>query len=271
MGDEILKEQILQFWNRESCGTVYAQGSSEKEKYDTHTKARYELEPYLPVFAEFPSGAGKDILEIGVGMGADHVEWAKSRPKSLTGVDLTPLAVEHTTRRLSIYGLESKVQVADAENLPFDDDSFDLVYSWGVLHVSPDTQKTINEVHRVLRKGGLAKIMIYSKYSVVGYMLWLRYGLLRGKPFRSLDDIYWHHLESPGTKAYTIEQTERMFAKFSEAEIKPQLSFGDLLKGAVGQRHRGLILNLAKALWPRWLIKRFFANHGLYVLITARK
>ena len=153
----------------------------------------------------------------------------------------------------------------------YDNDSFDVVYSWGVLHHSPDTPKAVNEVFRVLRRGGVARIMIYNKYSIVGYLLWLRYGLLLGKPFRSLDDIYGHHLESPGTKAYTIEQTKGMFTNFSEVKIKPQLSFGDLLKGEVGQRHRGILLNLAKKLWPRWLIKRFFANHGLYLLITARK
>lgn len=62
------------------------------------------------------------------------------------------------------------------------------------------------EVHRVLRPGGSARIMIYHKYSPVGYMLWLRYGVLQGRPFRSLSDIYCHHLESRGAKAFTIDE-----------------------------------------------------------------
>ena len=271
MDNSTEKNSVRDFWDRTSCGEVYAKGSSAEAQYEAQAKTRYELEPYIQDFAHFAEGSGKDILEIGVGMGADHLEWAKTQPKSLTGIDLTPSAVHHTKNRLSIYCLESKVEVADAENLPYDNDSFDVVYSWGVLHHSPDTPKAVNEVFRVLRRGGVARIMIYNKYSIVGYLLWLRYGLLLGKPFRSLDDIYGHHLESPGTKAYTIEQTKGMFTNFSEVKIKPQLSFGDLLKGEVGQRHRGILLNLAKKLWPRWLIKRFFANHGLYLLITARK
>ena len=265
------KTAVKDFWDRSSCGAVYAKGVSAKEQYEAQSKTRYELEPYIQDFAHFEEGSGKDILEIGVGMGADHLEWAKSSPKSLAGIDLTPSAVQHTKDRLAIYGMESKVEMADAENLPYDDDSFDLVYSWGVLHHSPDTPKAIDGVFRVLRRGGVARIMIYHKYSITGYMLWLRYGLMRGRPFRSLDDIYGHHLESPGTKAYTVEQTQRMFANFSEVKIKPQLSFGDLLQGEVGQRHRGAMLTVAKKLWPHWLIKTIFKNHGLYLLITARK
>jgi len=269
--DTDLKNQVRDFWDNESCGEIYATGQSERDYYESHSRARYELEPYLPDFARFPEGKGKDVLEIGVGMGADHVEWAKSQPRSLTGIDLTPRAVEHTRKRLAIDGLRSEIRVGDAEKLPFDDSSFDLVYSWGVLHHSPNTSDTVNEVFRVLRPNGIARIMIYHKYSLIGYMLWARYGLLLGRPFRSTSDIYANHLESPGTKAYTTGEAHTMFARFSQVTIKTQLSFGDLLQGAVGQRNRGLLLTLAKSLWPRWLLKRVFKNHGLCLLIEARK
>ena len=62
-----------------------------------------------------------------------------------------------------------------------------------------------------------------------------------------------------------------MFKKFSQVNIRTQLSFGDLLQGAVGQRHGGILLAAAKKLWPRWLLKRLFKNHGLGLLIEARK
>jgi len=204
-------------------------------------------------------------------MGADHLEWAKSKPRSLTGIDLTPRAVEFTKQRFQLFGYESRLEVGDAENLPFPDNSFDLIYSWGVLHHSPDTPRAIEQVQRVLRPGGTARIMIYHYFSVVGYMLWVRYGPMSGKPFRSLADIYANHLESPGTKAYTVKQTREMCRKFTHSNIRVAQSFGDLLQGAVGQRHRGLILTTTKALWPRWFIKRFMKNHGAMVLIDAVK
>jgi SAM-dependent methyltransferase len=265
------KSKVKDFWNEASCGEVYASGSSEKEYYESHRNNRYALEPYLLDFAKFHEGQGNEVLEIGIGMGADHLEWAKSCPRSLQGIDLTPRAVEHTKKRLSVYGLESKIQVADAEALPFSEGSFDLVYSWGVLHHSPNTPQAVNEVHRVLRPGGIARIMIYHTASLTGYMLWLRYALLAGRPFRTLRDIYANHLESPGTKAYSVREARELFKQFSQVKIRIQLSLGDLLEGEVGQRHRGFFLSAAKKLWPRWLLKKIFRNHGLALMIEARK
>jgi SAM-dependent methyltransferase len=266
-----LKDTVRDFWNESSCGETYAQGGSEREFYETQACRRYELEPYIAGFARFEEGRGKDVLEIGVGMGADHARWAESEPKSLTGIDLTPRAVEHTRRHLELLGLHSKVEVADAENLPFDGNSFDLVYSWGVLHHSPDTQRAINEVYRVLRPGGTARMMIYHKYSLTGYMLWVRYALLVGRPFRSLKTIYGRFLESPGTKAFTLSEARAMCQRFSRTKVGTILGFGDLLEGDVGQRHRGIVLRVAKAIWPRWLLKRIARRHGLGLVIEAVK
>jgi ubiquinone/menaquinone biosynthesis C-methylase UbiE len=271
MNELELKNRVRDFWDDKSCGEVYATGKSERDYYESHSRARYELEPYIHDFARFHEGQDKDVLEIGIGMGADHIEWAKSQPRSLTGIDLTPRAVEHTKKRLDIFGLNSAVRVGDAENLPFDDGSFDLVYSWGVLHHSPNTPVAVDEVFRVLRAKGTARIMIYHKYSLTGYMLWARYGLLTGRPFRSLSEIYANHLESPGTKAYSTGEARAMFGKFSQVSIRSQLGFGDLLQGAVGQRHKGTLLTVAKNLWPRWLLKRIVKNHGLALLIEATK
>jgi SAM-dependent methyltransferase len=266
-----LKTQVQEFWDKASCGEVYATGESEKAQYEAQAEARYTLEPYLKTFAQFPAAAGKDVLEIGVGMGADHLELAKAGPRTLSGVDLTPRAIEHTHKRLDIYGLPSELRVGDAENLPFQDNAFDLVYSWGVIHHSPNTAKAVQEIWRVLRPGGTARVMIYHKYAITGYLLWLRYALLRGKPNTSLDAIYHDHLESPGTKAYSVAQAREMFGTFNQATFRVQLSLGDLLEGAVGQRHQSGVLKVLKAIWPRPLIKAFFKNHGLCLLIEATK
>jgi len=266
-----LKNAVRTFWDAASCGEVYAEGDDPCARLRSHARARYALEPYIFAFAGFADGAGKDVLEVGVGMGADHAEWARVGPRTLSGVDLTPRAVEHTKARLACEGLVSDLRVADAEMLPYDDASFDLVYSWGVLHHSPDPPRAIREVFRVLRPGGTARIMIYHQWSLVGYMLWLRYALLAGRPWRSLRDVYAHHLESPGTKAYTLGEARAMLHGFRAVRVRSQLSFGDLLEGAVGQRHGGALLRAAKALWPRWLLKRVFARHGLMLLIEAQK
>ena len=210
-----LKKQVKDFWDDKSCGEIYAIGQTDEDYYNSETISRYKLEPYIHDFAKFSEGRNQDILEIGVGMGTDHSEWANSKPKSLTGIDLTPRAIQHTKKRFKLFGLKSDLKKGDAEKLPFLDSSFDLIYSWGVLHHSPNTETAIKEVYRVLRKGGIARIMIYHKYSLTGYMLWFRYALLRGRPFKSLESIYHDYLESPGTKAYSKYEAEKMFSQFS--------------------------------------------------------
>ena len=266
-----LKDNVRSFWNSKSCGEIYGSGHSELEYYVSQSTERYKLEPYIKQFAKFFEGANKRVLEIGVGMGADHAEWAKAVPSYLAGIDLTQRAVEHTRRRLSVLGLSSDVRVADAEALPFFDNSFDVVYSWGVLHHTPDTAKAISEAFRVLRPGGIARIMIYHKQSLTGYMLWTRYALLTGHPWYSLPEIYARHLESPGTKAFTVKEAILMFSEFSSVDLRVQLTFGDLLEGSAGQRHRGILLSIAKRIWPRRVMKLLFKNHGLALMIQARK
>jgi len=266
-----LKRRVKNFWDEQSCGEVYASGGTEFDYYHSHAKARYELEPYIWDFAKFHEGRDKDVLEIGVGMGADFFEWSKSQPRTLCGFDMSPRAVRHTRRRLELHGVKAKLFVGDAENTPLADECFDIVYSWGVLHHSPDTAQAIRQVYRILRSEGIARIMMYHKYSLTGYMLWARYGAATGRPFRRLDDIYASHLESPGTKAYSISEARMLFRDFSDVDVRIQLSFGDLLYGSVGQRHGGALLSIAKKLWPRFLLKRVFASHGLVMLIEARK
>lgn len=264
-----LKLSVQDFWDAASCGEVYAVGDSLEAQFTAHARARYQLEPYIRPFAGF-DGAGKDVLEVGVGMGADHVEWARSRPDRLAGIDFTPRAVEWTAKRIELAGLTSQLQVGDAENLPFPDASFDLVYSWGVLHHTPDTERAFREVHRVLRPGGEARIMIYHRPSIVGLLLWAQYGALARKPFRSMTDIYAHHLESPGTKGYTVREGRHLARDFRQASVTSSVSFGDLLQGEVGQRHPSALLDAAKRYWPRALVRRLDVL-GLMLQVRATR
>jgi hypothetical protein len=113
--------------------------------------------------------------------------------------------------------------------------------------------------------------MIYHKHSLVGYMLWVRYAVLTGKPWRSLSAIYANHLESPGTKAYTMDEARGLFRRFAEVRVSTVLTHGDLLESDAGQRHRGWLLLTAKRLWRRRFLRWALPGHGLFMLIEARK
>jgi ubiquinone/menaquinone biosynthesis C-methylase UbiE len=264
------KKSVEEFWDKASCGEDLYLQNQRREGYIEHARRRYELETVIEDFAEFGSTAGKKVLEIGVGLGADHLRFAEAGAR-LSGIDLTARAVEHTRRRLALFSLDSALSIGDAENLGFQSEAFDYVYSWGVLHHSPNTPKAIVEAYRVLRPGGVARIMIYHKWSLVGYMLWIRYALLRLRPWMTLTDVYARYLESPGTKAYSVREAKRLFACFSTVQIRTCLTHGDLLESAAGQRHDGALLSLARRIWPRKLLRKYASSHGLFLLIRAVK
>ena len=218
-----LLDKVKNFWETESCGERYVSGNDDYSKFISETNNRYKLEPYILDFTSSEDFFNKDVLEIGVGMGSDHYRIYKFKPKSLTGIDLTERAIENTKKRFKIMNAKSNLRIDNAEKLNFKDETFDTVYSWGVLHHSADTSKCFDEVWRVLKPSGAAKIMIYYKYSPVGLMLWTRYGLLKGKPFITFSELYSKYLESPGTKAFTISQTDMLTKKFKDRKYYIQL------------------------------------------------
>jgi SAM-dependent methyltransferase len=116
---EAEKKAVQEFWEKASCGEeLFLPSSRDRDGYKEHARRRYELEPYIVGFADFPSSAGREVLEIGVGLGADHQRFAEAGAK-LTGVDLTERAVSHVRRRLGLFGLTSTLSTGDAENLRF--------------------------------------------------------------------------------------------------------------------------------------------------------
>lgn len=264
------KQQVHDFWNAEACGERLLLDEMTLEGLRAQAEERYRLEPFIPEFAEFAQWADKDVLEIGLGLGADHEQFAVAGAR-LSGIDLTERSVQMTRERLAFRGLESDIRVGDAEKLPFPDDSFDLVYSWGVIHHSPDTSRAASEILRVLRPGGVFKVMVYHYWSLVGLMLWARYALLRGRPFVSLESIYSTYLESPGTKAYTPEEGRRLFEGARDVSARTVLTHGDLLESGAGQRHEGRLLEIARRTWPRWLLRRACKGMGLFLLIEGSK
>ncbi len=264
------KLAVREFWERAACGETLYLAAIDRAGYEAHAKARYALEPYILDFARFNEAVEKKVLEIGTGLGADHQAFAEARAE-LYGIDLTERALAHTKARLEAFGLSSRLSVGDAERLNFPDNFFDIVYAWGVLHHTPDPPRAVGEVWRVLKPGGVARIMLYHKWSLVCFMLWLRYALLRLRPWLTFKQVCARHLESPGTNVYSVSEARRLFSAFSQVGIRTVLTHGDLLGSPVGQRHRGLLLTLARAFWPRRLLRRLVPNAGLFMLIDATK
>jgi SAM-dependent methyltransferase len=157
---------------------------------------------------------GQRVLEIGCGMGL-HTEELISRGAEVTAIDLTDAAVAATKARLALKGLTARVQEADAEDLPFDDGEFDLVWSWGVIHHSAHTARIVRQIARVLAPDGEARVMVYNRESLLARLLLARHYLL-GAEFRhrSPDEVLWKHTDGYLARYYHREQLEDLFLGF---------------------------------------------------------
>ena len=142
-------------------------------------------------------------------------------------------------KRFQLYGINGAFFQADAESLPFPVDVFDFVYSWGVIHHTPDTEQAASEIMRVCKPGGHIFVMVYHKPSLVVLQAYLLYGLLCGKPFRSIDEIIANHIESHGTKAFTKGTAAQLFPGLVSQRIRTIVTRYDVRIG----RNRFL---------PRW-------------------
>lgn len=134
---------------------------------------------------DFEALQGKKVLEIGVGIGS-HAQLLAERAASYTGIDITEYAAQATSERLKLFGLRGEVFQMDAEQMTFPDATFNTIWSWGVIHHSSNTQRIVREMHRVLKPGGEAIIMVYHRgwwnYYLLGGLI---HGIIRGGLFRT--------------------------------------------------------------------------------------
>lgn len=167
MSQAEIDSQNSEFWN-ELCGTQLAHSlgitdfsAPSLEKFD-----RYYLEtyPYLTRYLRLDQLAGKDVLEVGLGYGTVS-QMLATRARKYTGLDIAAGPVGIVNQRMSLFGLNGSAQQGSILEAPFDDGSFDAVVTIGCLHHTGNLQRALDEVHRVLRPGGAALVMVYNAFS----------------------------------------------------------------------------------------------------------
>jgi SAM-dependent methyltransferase len=163
---DAVKREAVKQWTTDPAGAFAARDDDlgTSESFRRIEAYRYREQPWMHETFHFEAYRGARVLEIGVGAGTDHVQFARAGA-DLTGIDLTPRSVELTSQRLEQEGFEPRVSVMDAEHLDFPDDSFDVVYSFGVLHHVSSPARAFSEVRRVLCPGGRFVGGLYNRYS----------------------------------------------------------------------------------------------------------
>lgn len=169
--------EVNAFWDTEACGTHFVSHAKDlSDFYEQFREQRYRTEWHIPLLVPFAEARNKSILEIGTGNGADGAMFALNGA-DYTGVDLTEAALEASSKHFGVLGLKGTFRQENAEHLSFPNESFDWVYSHGVLHHTPNPQIAIDEVWRILKPNGRAIIMLYHKHSFNYYlriMLYMR-------------------------------------------------------------------------------------------------
>lgn len=263
-----IKQRTRDQWSANPCGAHVAGelAFGTREYFDAIEHHRYvTYAPWMKQAIGFDRYAGKRLLEVGFGTGTDLLQFARGGAM-VTGIDLTPRSIEIARRRFEVYELAGEFAIGDGENLSFPDASFDVVYSFGVLHHTPDTHHAVSEIHRVLKPGGIAIVMLYHRASLyyLGSIIF-KHGLLRRELLRDTpEEIMSRHVEysdtegRPLVRAYTCTEARRMFGHFHGCAIQ------------VNQLTRRELRPIGRLL-PEALFQWLARNFGWNLLITATK
>jgi SAM-dependent methyltransferase len=237
--DQAIRRAAQLQWSRDPAGALSVDQTSlgTPESFAQVERNRYDEQPWMHETFDYDRFDGQRVLEIGVGLGTDHLQFARAGAH-MTGIDLTPRCVELTQRRFEQEGLTSDLRVMDAERLDFPDGSFDAVYSFGVLHHAPSAERAFAEVRRVLRPGGVFLGALYNRWSV----------FIAGVMYERARYGEWRH-ESLAQRLSRIEHSSADQASgalvrlFSARELRRALETAGFEQVELTQRHFGMKLN----------------------------
>ena len=204
-------EDVQEFWDRQPCNIKQSNLDKNSKKYYQEVEnKRYFVEPHIPTFAEFLKYIDKNILEIGCGIGTDSLSFAKNGA-NITCIDLSKKSLEICEKGFKQYNLNAEFihcnaeEISDLKNLV--NKKYDLVYSFGVIHHSPNPEKIIENIYKVLKPGGELKIMLYATNSWKKIMIDSGY------------DQYEAQNGCPIAKTYTNDEVKELLFQFSNINI----------------------------------------------------
>jgi ubiquinone/menaquinone biosynthesis C-methylase UbiE len=224
------KDEVQRQWDNDPAGSHYVKAAEPHTLQWFEEAEAYRFAEYAPWMAEtmeFAKHRGDRVLEIGGGMGTDLSQFARHGALT-TDLDLSSGHLELAKENFRLRGLPGEFVLHDAESLVFPDNTFDLVYSNGVLHHTPNTRQVVEEIHRVLKPGGRTIVMMYAENSLHYWrnLVWA-IGLKEQQLLTSsMGDIMSRSVERsdnaaarPLVKVYTGRRLRRLFEGFENLDV----------------------------------------------------
>ena len=265
---------VRAYWNSRPCNIRHSTKPVGTREYFDEVEARkYFVEPHIPRFADFDRWNGKKVLEIGCGIGTDTINFARAGAQ-VTAVDLTEQSLSLARQRAKVFGLEHRIRFvqADAEKLSesVPVEPYDLVYSFGVIHHTPDPNRVLDEIRKYVTPASTVKIMVYNRWSWKVLWILLTYG--KGQ-FWKLDRLVAEYSEAqtgcPVTYSCSRTQGRRWFENrgFRVTDVMVDHIFPYAIAEYVQYRY--------KVVWYfRWMPKTLFRAleraFGWHLCLTAK-
>lgn len=274
--EQAYKDAAIDQWTTDPCGANEVDLTpGTREYFEQLVRARRNYAPWMAEALDYQGTAGLGVLDVGCGQGIDLACYAMSGA-SCTGIDLTLRHVELAREHLDSMQLDGTVVQGDAERLPFPDSSFDRVSSNGVLHHTPDMPAALAEIHRVLRPGGEARIIVYNRRSL---HYWLEQVVWRGLVGRQLfEEGSMEGVLSRGVEVSSVG-ARPLVRVYSAPQLRRLLSDAGFSSVRTAVRHfqaedtslTAALARRASALRRRDLLERLGRMAGWYIAAVATR
>jgi 2-polyprenyl-3-methyl-5-hydroxy-6-metoxy-1,4-benzoquinol methylase len=264
---------VQQYWDARPCNIRHSpKPVGSKEYFDEVEARKYLVEPHIPAFADFERWSGKRVLEVGCGIGTDSINFARVGA-DLTAVELSGESLSIAAQRAEVMGVADRIRFvqANAEELTsaLEEEPFDLVYSFGVVHHTPHPERALAEMRALTAPGGILKLMVYHRRSWKVFWIVAAHG--RGR-FWNADELIAKHSEAetgcPVTFGYTRGQARELVEHcgFRVQDLHVDHVFPYRIRDYVEYRY-------VKEPYFRWmpepLFRAFERGFGWHLLVTA--
>jgi SAM-dependent methyltransferase len=250
-------DQVRAFWNARPCNIRHSTAPiGSKEYFDQVEARKYLVEPHIPGFADFQKWKGKSVLEIGCGLGTDATNFARAGA-DYTGIELSEKSLELAKKRFEVFGLKGTFYLGNAEEIDtvLPAKKYDLVYSFGVIHHTPNPRNVIQKVKNFVKPDGEFRLMMYAKNSWKNIMI--DAGL----------DQPEAQFGCPFAFTYTNEELTELLSGFEVTELRQEHIFPYVVEEYVKYKY---VLQPWFAAMPKEMFHLLEKRLGWHLLATCR-